>query len=178
MNLMKRLEVGIRYNLISTNKDNSIDVIASFIAWSVQNNMRCIYYVDNDSYEELEFWLKIHCMNLNTLIKKGSLVIRSAYEYFIENKLLDNYKLVVGYVEDAQADGYKGLAIVADRECFINYGFSEKMFHKYEEQMINFFENYPVAVMTCYNIDLFGVEAIFALTSLNSSFIYKRDNEI
>lgn len=178
MDLMKHLRIGAKYNLMSSMDDSASDVIASFFAWGVQYNMKCLYYVDNKSHDMLEFWLKMKNISMKELIEKGSLIINSAHEYFIEKNILEDNLFIAKLVEDALLGDYKGLAIVADRECFFNSKFSEEFLYNYENNIMNFLGNYPVSVINCYDIDKFGVDAFFALTQLNPNFIYKRDTEV
>jgi signal transduction histidine kinase/CheY-like chemotaxis protein len=179
MEYEKYFKEGLRYSLITSDEDNSIDIIASFIAWGVRNRKKCFYYVDMNNFAELEFFIKNnHGLELSELIGSGKLVIGSALEFYRENSLsvrLTNIKKIINNVLD---EGYTGVALVVDRERVFESKFTEELIYKYEKVLNQLFKEFPIAALNCYNIDKFGVDAIFALSHLNPNFIYKRDGDV
>lgn len=169
---------GTRYNLIETNDDSSIDIIAEFVSWAVKNNKKCIYYVGDFNEEQLDYYIKRKNLDLISLIGSGKLVIDSASEFYVEKRTYIRYNNIVKIVNSAIDEGYSGVAIIADRGCFFESGFNEEILYDYEKSLKEIFVNFPISALSCYNIDRFGVDALFALTHLNPNFIYKMDNEI
>lgn len=169
---------GTRYNLIETDDDSSIDIIASFVVWAVKNNKKCIYYADRLNEEQLDYYLKENNLDLVALIGSGKLTIDSASEFYIEKRTYVRYNNIVKIVNNALSEGYSGVAVIADRGCFFESGFNEEILYSYEKTLNDMLNKFPISALSCYNIDRFGVDALFALTHLNPNFIYKMDNEV
>lgn len=178
MNIMDYFKDGLRYNLIFSDEDNCIDVIASFIIWSLKNNKKCIYYTDRYYLNELEFFLKKHEIDLSKIISDRSLIIDSAKDFFVNKRTYVRYGNIIKKAEESINEGYSGLAIIADRDCFLDSGFREETLYEYEKVIGKILSKYPISAISTYNIDRFGVDTLFAMTHLNSNFIYKRDNQI
>jgi signal transduction histidine kinase len=175
---MENFSDGIRYNLICSDDDSSIDVIAAYIAWLIDNNRKCYYYVDRDYRNELKSCLDSYCLDLDEIILSGKLVIDSALDFFINKRAYMEYSNFINLVELGLREGYAGVGIIADRDCFFESDFKEETLYEYEKSILNLLSSYPVSGLTCYNIDKFGIDTFFALNNLNPNFIYKRDYEI
>lgn len=177
MSVLKHLKAKTRYNLISTFDDDAYDVIASIIAWGIKQNLQCLYYVDKKCMNELEFWLKIHCINVFDLIKTNNLIIKSAYELFVDKNLDETFDELVITTDASIKNGFHGTLVVMDRDCLVNIGFSEAEVYRYELKLQEYMATNPLTAVSCYNIDKFGISALMELTSLTSEFIYKRESE-
>lgn len=177
MNLQKHLKANVNYNLIVTYEDDANDVIAGLIAWSLKNGLRCYYYNDKHSFNDLESWMKIHFINREEIAKSGKLLINSAYEFFADKKLEDTFdQLSIDY-ELAIANGYQGAMIILDKDCLFNIGFSKDEILRYEERLSDFQKSNQLMTINCYNIDKFGVAALEELTKTSTEFIYKSRQE-
>ncbi|WDC85554.1 MEDS domain-containing protein [Caloramator sp. mosi_1] len=88
------------------------------------------------------------------------------------------YQNIKDMAKDAVVDGYDGIAIISDREAFCHSDYDEEFLYNYEKELSDIFESYPVSAISCYNIDKFGVDALFAITHLNPNFIYKNNDEV
>lgn len=178
MDVRSYFKEGLRYNLISTEEDNQLGVLSSFIAWSVEKGRRCIYFTDSQLNEDLDFNLKKYGLNLVELIGCGKLLLESAKEFFVERKALIEPRNLVEIINNALEDGYSGLSIISDRDVFFENGFTEDVLYNYEKELNSIVKSYSLSALSCYNIDRFGVDTLLALTSLNPCFIYKIGGEI
>lgn len=178
MNLDKYFKDGVRYHLISSDDDNVVDIIALYFDWALRNNKKCIFYRHNQNINELEFFLEQCGHNFNSLVESRRLVIDSAYDYFVDKKVYINTDLLVNTIKSALDEGFSGIAIVADRECFFESEYAEDLLYSYEKKLDDIFKTYPISALSIYNIDKFGVDGFFAITHLNPNFIYKVINEI
>lgn len=178
MDITNYFKDGLRYNLIFSDEDNSIDVIAEFIKWAINNNKKCIYYTDRICFDELEFFLKKSQVDLPNIIMNNKLIIDSAKDFFVNKRTYVRYVNIIKKIEESISEGYSGLAIVADRDCFLDSGFAKETLYEYEKVIGKIFLKYPIAAISTYNIDKFGVDTFFAIAHLNSNFIYKRDNQV
>lgn len=178
MNFDNYFNRGIRYNLINTDDDYAYDVIAAFISWGIKNNKKCYYFVDRDVVGSLEFYLRKFKIDLLDLVAGNNLVIQSSKDFFINDNIDYTYDNIISLVKHAVEDGYNGIAIISDREMYCRTDYDEQLVYNYEKQLDSIFEKYPVSVISCYNIDKFGVDALFAITHLNPNFIYKNNDEV
>jgi hypothetical protein len=178
MNILDCFAKGNRYNLISTDDDSCDDIIAAFMASCIGYGHKCIYFMDNLPLSDLEYFLRTYNLDITSLVAKRQLELRSAVEFYIEKKSFSNQTNLQKIVDESIAEGYTGIAVISDRNCFYENGFSEELIYTFEKEMLEFYKRNPAIALTCCNIDKFGVDAVFALTHLNPNFIYKRDNEI
>lgn len=169
---------GIRYNLMNTDEDMGLDIIAAFFAWAIKENKKCIYYVDKNRLDELEFFLLQYNLNFKELIESNQIILHSALEYYVEKRAFIRYSTLQNLVKDSLKEGYSGIAIVADRDCFFESGFDEEILYEYEKYLKTFLNEHPIAAISCYNIDRFGIDAFFAFNHLNPNFIYRIDDNI
>lgn len=178
MEYKKYFKNGIRYNLINTDDDYAYDIIASFISWGIENNKKCYYVVDRDVANSLDFYLRQLNIDLLNLIAENELVILSSKDFFIHENIDCTYDSIAYLTKMALEDGYDGIAIISDRESYCHSDYDEEILYNYEKQLSCIFEKYPVSAISCYNIDKFGVDALFAITHLNPNFIYKNNDEV
>lgn len=178
MNITNYFKDGLRYNLIFNDEDNSIDVIAEFIKWAINNNKKCIYYTDRICFDELDFFLKKNQVELSDIIMKNKLTIDSAKDFFVNNRTYIRYVNIIKKAEESISEGYSGLAVIADRDCFLDSEFSKETLYEYEKAIGKILSKYQIAAISTYNIDKFGVDTFLEIAHLNSNFIYKRDNQI
>ncbi|GEM_PF-1601301 len=178
MNMLENFKDGLRYNLILSDEENSVDIIASYIAWGIKNNKRVFYFTDKDYFEQIDYFLNQYEVDLIKIVAWDKLHIESAEDFFVKKRAYVRYVNLIKLIEETISQGYSGAAIIADRDCFIDSGFTEETLYEYEKAVDKIFSQFPVSGISCYNIDRFGVDAFFALTHLNPNFIYKRDNQI
>ncbi|KRQ87658.1 Sporulation kinase A [Caloramator mitchellensis] len=178
MQLDKYLRDGVRYHLISSDDDNVTDIIALYFDWALRNNKKCILYKHAQNLKELEFFLEQYGYCFDALVKSGKLLIDSAYNYFVENKVYLNTEILIKTINNAIEEGFNGVAVVADRECFFESEYGEEILYQYEKKLDDIFSNNPISALSIYNLDKFGVDGFFAITHLNPNFIYKVINEI
>ncbi|SHF25385.1 ATP-binding protein [Caloramator proteoclasticus] len=178
MDFDKYFQKGVRYTLISTDDDYAYDVIAEFISWGIRNNRKCYYFVDRDVLTSLDFYLRQANMDMIELIASNKLIVQSSQLFFANNNINSAYQNIKDMAKDAVMDGYDGIAIISDREAFCHSDYDEEFLYNYEKELNDIFEKYPVSAISCYNIDKFGVDALFAITHLNPNFIYKNNDEV
>ncbi|WP_027308775.1 ATP-binding protein [Caloramator sp. ALD01] len=178
MDFDKYFQRGVRYTLINTDDDYAYDVIAEFISWGIRNNRKCYYFVDRDVLTSLDFYLRQANMDMIELIASNKLIVQSSQLFFANNNINSAYQNIKDMAKDAVMDGYDGIAIISDREAFCHSDYDEEFLYNYEKELNDIFEKYPVSAISCYNIDKFGVDALFAITHLNPNFIYKNNDEV
>jgi len=178
MELYKYFKDGVRYNLISSDDDNAMDIIALYFNWALKNNKKCIFYKHEQNVGELEFFLGQCGYNVKELIESKRLVIDSAYDYFVGKKVYVNTQILVDTIQNALKEGFSGVAIVADRSCFFESEYIEDILYQYEKKLDSIFKTYPASALSIYDIDKFGVDGFFAIMHLNPNFIYKVINEV
>ncbi|MCX7695661.1 MAG: ATP-binding protein [Caloramator sp.] len=178
MDYDKYFQRGVRYTLINTDDDYAYDVIAAFISWGIRNNRKCYYFVDRDVLANLDFYLRQVNLDMIELIASNKLIVQSSQLFFVNNSINSAYQNIKDMAKDAVMDGYEGIAIISDREAFCHSDYDEEFLYNYEKELNDIFEKYPVSAISCYNIDKFGVDALFAITHLNPNFIYKNNDEV
>lgn len=178
MDYDKYFQRGVRYTLINTDDDYAYDVIAAFISWGIRNNRKCYYFVDRDVLTNLDFYLRQVNLDMIELIASNKLIVQSSQLFFVNNSINSAYQNIKDMAKDAVMDGYEGIAIISDREAFCHSDYDEEFLYNYEKELNDIFEKYPVSAVSCYNIDKFGVDALFAITHLNPNFIYKNNDEV
>ncbi|GFR34874.1 MEDS domain-containing protein [Thermobrachium celere] len=178
MDYDKYFQRGVRYTLINTDDDYGYDIIAAYISWGLKNNRKCYYFVDRDVLVNLDFYLKQVNLDLIELMANNKLTIQSSKMFFSNNSINSTFDNIVRLTNEALEDGYDGIAVISDRESFCHSDYDEQFLYNYEKQLDEIFDKYPVSAISCYNIDKFGVDAIFAITHLNPNFIYKNNDEV
>lgn len=168
----------IRYNLIYTDEDNALDVISSFLLWGIYNGKKCYYFHDHKDIEYIEYYFSKSNLDLAELIKEGKIEISSAKDFYINKSMYKDPSNILDLINKALDEGYLGVAVAADRECFLSGTISEDVLYEYEKNINKILINYPISTLSCYNIDKFGVDAIFALSNINPNFMYKNNNEL
>ncbi|CDF58792.1 ATP-binding protein [Thermobrachium celere] len=178
MDYDKYFQRGVRYTLINTDDDYGYDIIAAYISWGLKNNRKCYYFVDRDVLVNLDFYLKQVNLDLIELMANNKLTIQSSKMFFSNNSINSAFDNIVRLTNEALEDGYDGIAVISDRESFCHSDYDEQFLYNYEKQLDEIFDKYPVSAISCYNIDKFGVDALFAITHLNPNFIYKNNDEV
>ncbi|EYE89599.1 hypothetical protein Q428_01980 [Fervidicella metallireducens AeB] len=177
MEVRKFFRDGLRYSMICTSSDNGYDIIAEYIFWAMENRKKCYYFIDHDCQMELDFYLKKYGLDIKSIIENKSFVFESAFDFFIAKRTYIRHENVINLVNEALEEGYSGVAVISDRDCFFCQGLVESLY-EYEKALNSIFSNSPISALCCYNIDKFGVDSIFALKHVNPNFVYKSDNEV
>lgn len=178
MNIQEHFKDKLRYNLIFEEDNNTMDIIASFISWSVKRNKKCYYFTDKNCTEELGFYLKQENYDIADLVANERLIISSAVDFYVMERTFVKYNKIVQLINDAIKQGFSGVSIISERDCFLESSFSEEILFQYEKVFNKIIEKFPIAAITSYNIDRFGLDTIFEIANLNPNFIYRREDKI
>lgn len=174
----KTFALGSRYHLITHYEWDALDVISRYFWVGINNNEKCLYFTDMVDLERLFYEFDSLGINIASHIAGGQFQIKSSSKFYIEkgtyNKV-DNFLILIN---EALEEGYEGLRIIGDRDCFVDKSINETAFVKFEEDIEKMFINYPIATMSCYNIDKFGVNNMFELIGRNPNFIFKCDDTV
>jgi PAS domain S-box-containing protein len=171
---MQKIDSGDHLVLLYRD-DNIEDMVASYIAASINRNERCMYIKGDTNTEEMLISLS-NLVDSDKAIDNGQLFVLNRSEaysmngIFVPDRMIE---LLQNEAENAVKDGYTGLAVTGELSWLLDYEDGKEKIIEYEWKLNDrVFDYYPITAMCRYRISKFNPSMIKSIIELHPFIIY------
>lgn len=162
---------GSKYLIITTDDWDGLNVIVRFFSAGIKSGEKCLYVTDKADMDSIFVKFGNVGINLSTCMSLGQFQVKSPVELFDNKRMNHNAGVFKVLAEEAVNEGYKGLKVIIGSDWFMDNSINLKDLREYESKLSSIFKNLPISIVSCYDIDKYGVESLLEIIQMSPDFI-------